>query len=49
MVLDDALIRLRRTGPERDGWLSNHAPMAVEAWLATATRRCSWHPAMPPN
>ncbi|MFI7599710.1 hypothetical protein [Actinoplanes sp. NPDC049681] len=31
MVLDDALIRLRRTGPERDGWLSNHAPMAVEA------------------
>ncbi|MFI5937111.1 hypothetical protein [Actinoplanes sp. NPDC051494] len=31
MTLDEALIRLRRTGPERDGWLSNHAPMTVEA------------------
>ncbi|MEV6596007.1 hypothetical protein AB0M36_03980 [Actinoplanes sp. NPDC051346] len=31
MVLDEALLRLRHTGPERDGWLSNHAPMAVEA------------------
>jgi questin oxidase-like protein len=30
-TLDDALQRLRNTGPERDGWLSNHAPMAVEA------------------
>jgi hypothetical protein len=29
-TLDEALIRLRDTGPERDGWLSNHAPMAVE-------------------
>lgn len=29
--LDEALERLHRTGPERDGWLSNHAPMAVEA------------------
>ena len=29
-TLDEALIRLRDTGPERHGWLSNHAPMAVE-------------------
>ncbi|MEV0800693.1 questin oxidase family protein [Kribbella sp. NPDC050281] len=29
--LDEAYERLRDTGPERDGWLSNHAPMAVEA------------------
>jgi hypothetical protein len=29
-MLDEALIRLHDTGPERDGWLSNHAPMAVE-------------------
>ncbi|MFF8385049.1 questin oxidase family protein [Streptomyces kanasensis] len=30
-VLDEALERLHVCGPERDGWLSNHAPMAVEA------------------
>ncbi|SCG72391.1 questin oxidase family protein [Micromonospora coxensis] len=30
-VLDEAYERVRHTGPERDGWLSNHAPMAVEA------------------
>ncbi|WP_411111378.1 questin oxidase family protein [Streptomyces sp. c-19] len=30
-TLDEALERLHTTGPERDGWLSNHAPMAVEA------------------
>jgi hypothetical protein len=30
-TLDEALERLRGTGPERDGWLSNHAPMAAEA------------------
>jgi hypothetical protein len=30
-VLDEAYERLRQTGPERDGWLSNHAPMAAEA------------------
>jgi hypothetical protein len=29
--LDEAYDRLRDTGPERDGWLSNHAPMAAEA------------------
>jgi hypothetical protein len=28
--LDEAYERLQSTGPERDGWLSNHAPMAVE-------------------
>ncbi|SCK08637.1 Protein of unknown function [Streptomyces sp. WMMB 714] len=30
-TLDEALQRLHLSGPERDGWLSNHAPMAVEA------------------
>lgn len=30
-TLDEALERLHAAGPERDGWLSNHAPMAVEA------------------
>jgi hypothetical protein len=29
--LDEALRRLHRTGPEHDGWLSNHGPMAAEA------------------
>jgi hypothetical protein len=31
MTLDDAYERLHASGPEREGWLSNHAPMAVEA------------------
>ncbi|MER6913236.1 questin oxidase family protein [Streptomyces sp. NPDC000594] len=30
-TLDEALERIHVAGPERDGWLSNHAPMAVEA------------------
>ncbi|KUL44182.1 hypothetical protein ADL28_40420 [Streptomyces violaceusniger] len=30
-TLDEALERLHASGPEHDGWLSNHAPMAVEA------------------
>lgn len=30
-ALDDAYHRLRSTGPEFDGWLSNHGPMAAEA------------------
>ena len=30
-TLDEALERLHTSGPERDDWLSNHAPMAVEA------------------
>lgn len=32
-TIDEALIRLRDTGPEFDGWLSNHAPMATEALI----------------
>ncbi len=28
---DEALLRLHTTGPEFEGWLSNHGPMAVEA------------------
>ncbi|RKN29122.1 questin oxidase family protein [Micromonospora musae] len=30
-MLDEAYERVQHTGPERNGWLSNHAPMAVEA------------------
>ncbi|WP_327033367.1 questin oxidase family protein [Micromonospora ureilytica] len=30
-ILDEAYERLHRTGPEFQGWLSNHGPMAVEA------------------
>jgi hypothetical protein len=30
-VLDEAYQRLHKTGPEFDGWLSNHGPMASEA------------------
>ncbi|TQJ25987.1 uncharacterized protein DUF4243 [Micromonospora sp. A202] len=30
-ILDEAYERLHRTGPEYEGWLSNHGPMAVEA------------------
>ncbi|MFD1833271.1 questin oxidase family protein [Streptomyces desertarenae] len=30
-TLDEALERLHTAGPEFDGWLSNHGPMAVEA------------------
>ncbi|WP_193386429.1 questin oxidase family protein [Streptomyces xiaopingdaonensis] len=29
--LDEALERIHLSGPERDNWLSNHAPMAVES------------------
>ncbi|MEV0729500.1 questin oxidase family protein [Polymorphospora sp. NPDC050346] len=32
-ILDEAYDRLRHTGPERFGWLSNHAPMAVECLI----------------
>lgn len=30
-MLDEAYERLAQTGPEFDGWLSNHGPMAVES------------------
>jgi len=30
-VLDEVLTRLHSRGPEMDGWLSNHGPMAAEA------------------
>ncbi|MGW1466022.1 questin oxidase family protein [Streptomyces sp. NPDC002308] len=33
-ILDEALERLHRSGPERVGRLTNHAPMAVEALTA---------------
>jgi hypothetical protein len=31
---EEALERLHASGPERDGWLTNHAPMVVEALAA---------------
>jgi len=34
---DEALERFHRTGPEFEGWLSNHGPMVVEI-LARAGR-----------
>jgi hypothetical protein len=42
-VLDEALERLHRSGPERNDWLSNHAPMAVEA-LARHGQAPAVHP-----
>jgi hypothetical protein len=56
-LLDDVYERMRRTGPEFDGWLSNHGPMAadalarighgdrVDAWLADYQIRLDDHPA----
>ncbi len=32
-VLDETYLRLRSTGPEFDGWLSNHGPMAADALI----------------
>ena len=32
-TLDEAYERLHATGPEFDGWLSNHGPMATEAMV----------------
>ena len=32
-TLDEAYERLHATGPEFDGWLSNHGPMAAEAMV----------------
>lgn len=32
-VIDEAYERLHATGPEFDGWLSNHGPMAAEAMV----------------
>jgi len=55
-ILDEALQRLHDTGPEHDGWLSNHGPMAAEAlvrlgcaarvhrWLDTYERRLEQAP-----
>lgn len=33
ITLDEAYERLQMTGPEFDGWLSNHGPMAADAML----------------
>ena len=33
LTLDEAYERMHRTGPEFDGWLSNHGPMAADALL----------------
>ncbi|PWI13360.1 hypothetical protein DI272_03855 [Streptomyces sp. Act143] len=37
--LEEALERLHTAGPERDGWLTNHAPMVVEALAAHGQER----------
>ncbi|MFC5722030.1 questin oxidase family protein [Streptomyces gamaensis] len=42
-TLDEALDRLHLTGPEHWGWMSNHAPMAVEA-LARHGQAPAVHP-----
>lgn len=56
-ALDEALERLHHTGPEFEGWLSNHGPMAVEAlcrrghgdtvsgWVDAYSRRLEESPA----
>lgn len=56
-LLDETYIRMRDTGPEFDGWLSNHGPMAadamirmgcgdqVDAWVDQYTRRLDEAPA----
>ncbi|MGW3953771.1 questin oxidase family protein [Streptomyces sp. NPDC004752] len=43
-ILDDAYDRLHATGPEFEGWLSNHGPMAVDAMarLGHGDRVSSW-------
>lgn len=33
-VLDENLVRIHRSGPEFRGWLSNHAPMAIESLIS---------------
>lgn len=38
-TLDEAYERLHRTGPEFEGWLSNHGPMAVEAMVRRGQAR----------
>ena len=35
-TIDEAYARLRDTGPEFEGWLSNHGPMAAEAMVRMA-------------
>ncbi len=43
-LYDEVLLRLHDTGPEFDGWLSNHGPMAADALirLACADRVHGW-------
>ncbi len=38
-LLDETYDRLRATGPEFEGWLSNHGPMAVVGHLAVPAPR----------
>ncbi|MFG1943135.1 questin oxidase family protein [Nonomuraea sp. NPDC048826] len=38
-TLEEAFERLHRTGPEFDGWLSNHGPMAVESMVRRGQAR----------
>jgi Questin oxidase-like len=38
-ALDEAYERLHRTGPEYEGWLTNHGPMAVESMVRRGQER----------
>ncbi|WP_204013485.1 questin oxidase family protein [Sphaerimonospora thailandensis] len=38
-MLEEAYERLHRTGPEFEGWLSNHGPMAVESMVRRGRAR----------
>jgi len=42
-TLDEAYQRLHATGPEFDGWLSNHGPMAAEAMVRHGHARAVEH------
>jgi hypothetical protein len=40
-TLDEAYQRLHATGPEFEGWLSNHGPMAAEAMVRRGHAACT--------
>jgi len=46
-AIDSALERLRETGPEFTGGLSNHGPMAAEALVALLRRLFPARPRRP--
>lgn len=42
-TLDEVYLRLHETGPEFDGWLSNHGPMAADALLRLGAAPATVH------